>query len=155
MAFLDEIGKKITSAGQSTVQMTKDFTDVARLNSQISEEEKNQNTAYYQIGKLYFSKHQSDCEDEFVSMINSVRESEKKIKDYRHQISVIKGIVVCPKCGAENPIGSTFCSSCGDEIPKEASPVADDMRICQSCGAVVPNDSRFCTTCGKPMDLNI
>lgn len=153
MAFLDEIGKKITSAGQSTVQFTKDMTDVARLNSQIAEEETKQNTAYYQIGKLYFSKHQTDYEDDFTAMMNSIVESEKKIKDCRHQISVIKGIVVCPRCGAENPVGSAFCTSCGEAIPKEASPISENMRKCESCGAVVPKDSRFCTSCGKPMSM--
>ena len=155
MAFLDGIGKKISDAGQSTVKKTQDFANVSKLNSQIADEEKNQNRLYYQIGKLYFSKHQNDCEDEFVSLVRNVIDSEARIKDYRHEISVIKGIVICPKCGAENAVGAMFCTSCGADIPKEESLVDDSVEKCPNCGEFVPKGTRFCTSCGKPMDMGL
>lgn len=40
MAFFEQIGKKITNAGQNVAQQTKNFTDVTQLNSAISEREK-------------------------------------------------------------------------------------------------------------------
>lgn len=153
MAFFDDLGKKITNAGQSTVKKTQEFASVSKLNGQISEEERNQNKLYYQIGKLYFSKHQNDCEDEFVLMIRNIIESEARIKEYRHEIAVIKGIVVCPKCGAENEVGSAFCTACGEAIPREAAMVDDNMVKCSSCGQFVSKGVRFCTSCGKPLDM--
>lgn len=153
MAFLDDLGKKISNAGQSTVKKTQEFANVTKLNGQISEEERNQNKLYYQIGKLYFSKHQNDCEDEFVSMIRNIIDSEARIKEYRHEISVIKGIVVCPKCGGENEIGAAFCTACGEAIPKEASMIDESVIKCSSCGQFVPKGVRFCTSCGKPLDM--
>lgn len=155
MAFFDDIGKKLSDAGQSTVKKTQDMASIAKLNSQVAEEEKNQNRLFYQIGKLYFSKHQNDCEDEFVALVRSVIESEAKIKEYRHEISVIKGIVICPKCGGENAIGAMFCTSCGSDIPKEASPMGDDEVKCPGCGQFVTKGVRFCTYCGKPMDMGL
>jgi hypothetical protein len=31
-------------------------------------------------------------------------------------------MVTCPNCGAANPAGSVYCSSCGSQLPKPASP---------------------------------
>lgn len=153
MGIFDNIGRTISDAGQSTIKKTKEFADVTKLNSDIAGLERDENTAFYQMGKLYFSKHQTDPEDEFVPHINSIIDIEARIKDMRHQISVIKGIVICPKCGAENPVGSSFCVGCGSEIPREASPVGDNMTVCPSCHSVIQKGLRFCTSCGKPLDI--
>ena len=40
MAFFDDLGKKISQAGQNAVQKTKEMTDIARINGMISDEEK-------------------------------------------------------------------------------------------------------------------
>lgn len=154
MGFFDNVGKSISNVGQSTVKMTKDFAEVSKMNAEIAEQEKKENAAYYQMGKLYFSKHQHDAEDEFVAQINMVIDAENKIKECRHQISVVKGVVVCPGCGAENPIGSSFCVSCGKAIPKDASPLDETKMLCPNCGATISKGVRFCTSCGKPVEIS-
>ena len=40
MAFFEEIGKRLTNAGQNVAQQTKNLADVAQLNSAISDKEK-------------------------------------------------------------------------------------------------------------------
>lgn len=52
MAFFDDLGKKLSQAGQTAVQKTKEITDIARINGLISDEEKKVNNNYYQIGKI-------------------------------------------------------------------------------------------------------
>lgn len=44
-------------------------------------------------------------------------------------------IVLCPKCQAQNPMGSQVCHACG-------------TRWCLNCGASVPSASRYCPRCG-------
>ena len=39
MSFFDDLGKKLSQAGQTAVQKTKEMADVAKLNSAISDEE--------------------------------------------------------------------------------------------------------------------
>lgn len=119
MAFFDDLGKKLSQAGQSTIQKTKEMADVARINSMISDEEKKINNNYLEIGKLYVSLHSSDCESQFSGMIHSIMESEEKIKEYRQQIQDVKGVKKCEKCGAEVPLNSTFCNACGAEMPQQ------------------------------------
>lgn len=153
MAFLDDLGKKISKTGQSALQKTKDMAEVAKYNSMISDEEKNINNNYYQIGKLYISLHSSDVEEEFKGMIASVRNSESKIADYREQIKLIKGVVRCENCGSEVSINSAFCNSCGAPMPKRVPEETIDSNLikCEKCGKYVKKGMRFCTSCGSPM----
>jgi membrane protease subunit (stomatin/prohibitin family) len=54
-------------------------------------------------------------------------------------------VVVCPHCGAHNPIGNKFCGGCGKslEAPKTVK--------CPNCGADVPEGNKFCGECGTRM----
>lgn len=151
MAFFDDLGKKLSQAGQTAVQKTKEMTDIARINSMISDEEKKVNDNYYQIGKLYAAMHQTDFESDFAGMITAIKESETKIRDYKQQIQDIKGVVRCEKCGAEVASNVAFCSSCGAPMPKQDMLENNSNLIkCTGCGAMVDKNMRFCTSCGKP-----
>lgn len=151
MAFWDNLSQKASATTAKAVQKAKEMSDLARLNSMISEEENKINNTYYQVGKLYVSMHLHDHEEEFSGMIASLVESEDKIKNYRQQIQDIKGVVRCAQCGAEVQVGVAFCSSCGAPMPKVEPVNTDDLVRCEGCGAMIKKGVRFCTSCGKPM----
>lgn len=137
----------------SAVQKTKDMAEISKINSMISDEEKNINNNYYQIGKLFVSLHSNDCENEFKGMVDSVQQSIKKISEYKEKVNLIKGLVRCEKCGCEVPVNAAFCSSCGAQMPKRV--VVDDQKTkCENCGNYVKKGMRFCTFCGSPMTIN-
>lgn len=115
--FFDDLGRKISQAGQSAVQKTKEMTDIVKLNSSIAEEEKKIRNSYVEIGKLYVSLHGENHEPDFDKLIADIQEAEEKISDYRYQIGNIKGIVKCKKCGADVPANSAYCNSCGAPMP--------------------------------------
>lgn len=153
MAFFDDLGKKISQAGQSAVQKTKDMTAIAKLNGQISDEEKKVNNAYLQIGKLYVEKHAADCDPEFASLVAAVQTAQSNMAGYQQQIQDIKGVTRCEKCGAEVATGAGFCSTCGNSMPvkKTEAPANPNLIPCIGCGAQVDKTMRFCTACGKPI----
>ena len=152
MAFFDDLGKKISQAGQSAVQKTKDMTDTVRINGAISEEEKKIDSYYYQIGKLYYAMHKTDYESDFAGMMAALQESEAKIREYRQQLQEIKGTVLCERCGTEVSGDAAFCNACGNPMPKmSAAAVAPNQIRCSGCGAILDKSMRFCTTCGTPV----
>lgn len=158
MAFFDNVGKKLSQAGQGALQKTKEMADIARLNSLVADEEKHLNNNYYQIGKLYAQLHSDNCEDCFSSYISAVNESLKKIDDLKTQLQTLRAVAKCPKCGAEVSTSSMFCNACGTAMPKasEKAPVqpADSVK-CNNCGSFVNKNMKFCTSCGTPMSQNI
>ena len=113
MGFFDDLGKKVTDAGQKTMQKAQEMSEVARINSLISQNESKINNVYYQIGKLFVSIYGNDCREEFAGMVATVAELEQQNATYKKQIQEVKGIQHCEKCGAEVAMGVAFCSSCG------------------------------------------
>lgn len=155
MAFLDKLSKTVSEASQKTIAKTKELVDTSKLNSLISEEERKINNLYLQIGKLYVSLHNEDCENDFAEMMSMLADSEAKIIDYQKQIQDIKGVQRCKNCGAEVASGAAFCSVCGATIPKIQVAQPEDFVKCESCGADVKRGMRFCTSCGKAMEAVI
>lgn len=164
MAFFDDLGKKITQAGQTTIQKTKEMADVARMNSYISDEEKKINNFYLEIGKRYVSLHTEDFEGDYADMINGIRESEEKIKSYQKELEELKGVKKCPKCGAEVKNDALFCSICGEKMPQEEPEIIVDAQViedkeateetkkfCGNCGKEVNADAAFCPECGTKL----
>lgn len=153
MGFFDDLGKKVVDAGQKTVQRTKDMSDVAHINSLITQEVNKINNMYYQIGRLYISLHRNDCEEEFSEMVNAIATSEQIAEEYKRQIQNIKGVRCCEQCGIEVPIGAAFCSSCGNPMPDMMTQRNESDYIkCSNCGNLVEKEAQFCTLCGKSMD---
>lgn len=160
MAFFDDFGKKISQASQSTLQKTRDMADVAKINMQISDEEKKMNDTYLQIGKLYMELHASDSEEAFQGMVQTIADAQANIKEFEAQIQEIKGVVRCEKCGAEVSREAAFCPACGMKMPEivpeemvpeetaaqEAEAVVE--KKCSNCGTVLGTDALFCSECG-------
>lgn len=156
MSFFEDFGKKISSASQEAIAKTKDFADVAKLKSSVSEEENKINAAFAEIGKMYFETHSDDFEECFETYFTRIRESQGKIKEYEKQIVDIKGVVNCPNCGAEVPKDAAFCATCGSAITRESSTdedsVEEKIRKCPSCGTVVDSNAAFCMECGAKIE---
>ena len=152
MAFFDDLEKKLTKAGQSAVQKTKDFTEVNRIKGFITEEEKKIEAEYRNIGKLYFELHATTPEEALAEAVNNIRESAQKIIDYRTQMQEIRGVLRCEKCGAEIANNVAFCSSCGAPAPKpEPKEEPSKAFACKQCGSALEESARFCVNCGTPV----
>ncbi len=54
-------------------------------------------------------------------------------------------VILCPKCGSQNPMGQKYCGSCGGSLTP-----ARTVR-CQNCQAEMPETMKFCGNCGKPL----
>ena len=152
MGFFEQIGQSITNAGQTTIQKTKEFSDITKINSQESDLEKHLNVKYMELGRMFFADHEKDAEAKYASAIGDIRSTEDMIADLRHRIVMIKGVVSCPACGAENPNGATFCVACGKAIPVQNPQGTGDLIKCTKCGNMVPVGNRFCSNCGNTME---
>ncbi len=53
------------------------------------------------------------------------------------------GGINCPKCGTSNAAGAKFCSSCGNPLQATSK--------CPKCNTDVPAGSKFCPSCGAKM----
>lgn len=54
-------------------------------------------------------------------------------------------VVLCPSCGAKNPVTTKFCGSCGANLAPPAK------TVCPNCKTENPANMKFCGNCGKPL----
>ena len=179
MAFFEEIGKKIVQTSQGVVQKTKDTADVLKINSMISDEEKQIASTYQKLGEKYYSLHTQSCEPQLLEYIVAIKNAKARIAAYSEQVRKLKGVVQCPGCGADVQYGTAFCSSCGfkmpvtAEVPSTPQPAPQpvqpapqpaqpapqpvqpapqpESKICPNCQTILDTDSLFCTNCGAKL----
>lgn len=116
MAFLDDLGKKISDVSESAVQKGKNMSDLSRYNSMISTEENNIRTIYAQIGQMCYEKYKDDSSSEYSELIKQINGAQDRIAEYNEAVKRLKGIIKCPNCGREISSTSSFCVGCGTKI---------------------------------------
>lgn len=156
MAFFEQIGKRITDAGQGVAQQTKNLTDTTRLNAKIAENKKKMSQLLFEMGQDYYQKHRKDKDNEEQEYIDLVNELFREILKCQKEIELIKAVDVCKVCGSRIVEGSSFCMSCGarlnaDEIDDSSLIDSSNTRKCPVCGTVVDEESAFCTSCGAKL----
>ena len=150
MAFFEQLGRRITDAGQGVAQQTKNFADVTRLNSTISDKEKHIAHLYEVLGQAYYEGHRDAPAPEYRKTVEEISGLFAEIAQHREEIKQIKGIVKCPGCGADVPLQAAFCNACGTRMAPQV-PAPEDGVPCPACGAVSPKGNRFCTHCGAKL----
>lgn len=129
MAFMDRVGEK---------------NAIAKLNSQIKEEERVMQNAYIAIGKIYADLHRADFEEAFAAELAVIFSCEEKIEGYHCKIMETRGLIRCNECGAEVAKDHVYCPQCGKPLPK---PGKSTLK-CSACGETVNEDTNFCPKCG-------
>lgn len=99
MAFFEQLGKRITDAGQGVAQQTKNFADITRLNSAVSDKERKIAQLYQSIGQSYYEQHSGDAEPQLQPAVEEIKALFAEIAQHKEEIKQIKGIVKCPHCG--------------------------------------------------------
>lgn len=126
MGFFDDFGKKVTDASQKAMQKTQEMSEMARLNSLISQNENKIKNAYGQIGQLFVELCRDDYRPEFAELMTTVIGLEQENDTYRKQLQDMKGVQRCEQCGAEIPKGAAFCNSCGAPVAQTDKQEAAD-----------------------------
>ena len=162
MAFWSDLGKKISDTTQSVVEKTKTSTDTMRLNGLISDEERNVQRIYAEIGRKYMELHGADGDPDFAGLMQEYQTSKAKMEEYRSQIRRNKHLLICAGCGAEIPETVLYCTRCGAENPvgkrlaeeqrqrEEAERAAREADLQAAAVPQTEPQPEFCARCGQP-----
>ncbi len=143
MPFLDKVSKTVSDVGQKT----KDTADIARLNSKISENDRQINQLYTKIGEIYFNLYSENPGEDFVPDVTEVLNLKAQNEEFNDQIQQLKGFVKCPCCGEYIANTERVCPHCGQSL------LPDNLMICPSCNATVEKTNSFCPYCGTRLSV--
>lgn len=159
MAFFDKLGEKISSTSKDVAKKTKDLTEIAKINMQINSEEDKIKSKYLEVGKLYYQLYQDTPAEPFAELCNELTASINHIESSKRQILSIKGVEICANCGAEIPLDTSFCGSCGAKVQEEEPPQVVLLEVveitekhCSHCESVLAPDVAFCGSCGEKVE---
>ena len=155
MGFLVNLGKAISDVGNTTLQKGKDAVNVAKYNRLIADEEREITKVFEKIGQKYFEEHSED--GEYADLIEIVKGSYDKIKEYQDVVNDLQGIIICETCGSSIPRGAAFCPECGIKVEIKEEPEKQDKDpdkiYCECCGAEVAIGNKFCMACGAKIEI--
>lgn len=119
MGLLDNIGSTFNKVANTTIQKSKDLTELTKLSLKLNADEGELTKLYEEFGKYQynFSKGVEVEAKDYVALID---EKLKMIEETKNEIELVKGVLICPKCGTKNKTEDTFCSNCGAKLPKQA-----------------------------------
>lgn len=148
MAFLDDLGAKLSKTGQKTMQKANELADITKLNMRTGELNKAVQELYAKVGEQYYALHRSRPEEALAPLCGEIDAAMAEMDQIKADIQRIRQIKVCPSCGYENPSDASFCCKCSaalPELPRREEPAGP---VCPSCGAAVMEGAMFCTKCG-------
>ena len=150
MAFFNDLGAKLTTAGQKTMQKANDMTDTAKLTMRTNELNRAVQELYTKLGEQYYALCGEQPAGGLEDLCGEIARNKEELQKVRMEIQRIKQIKVCPNCGSENPSDASFCNKCSTALPDfpKPAPAAVTGRACPNCGNPVGESAMFCTRCG-------
>ncbi len=115
-SYADVAGKKVNKV----VDVSKLRITISQLNSEIAKR-------YKDLGEyVYDSKKNGDLSEEEVALkIAEIDDLYAQISVIAKQVADIEKKTVCPECGRQIPVDSSFCSFCGSKI-ETSEPVVEE-----------------------------
>lgn len=93
MELFEQIGKKVTDAGQGAAQQAKIVADIAKLTGMISERKKRVAQLYGEVGKLYYEQHKDDPEAEEPDRIREITTLTEEIAKARKTVKQLQSAI--------------------------------------------------------------
>lgn len=92
MDFFDKLGETITTKGREVTDKAKDVVEVANLKGHVRTCEELIKKRYSEIGKIYYEKHGSMPEEEYLDACKDIENAQNMIVDLLARIREVKGV---------------------------------------------------------------
>ena len=90
MDFFEKVGETVYNKGMKLSDKAKEMAAIAELKNQINTYNTVIKKNYSLIGKTYYANNALNPEPEYMEMIQTIREAQKKIDELQEQIDFIK-----------------------------------------------------------------
>lgn len=118
MGLFDDISGTFNKVANTTIKKSKDLTELTKLSLKLSSEEGDLAKLYENLGKIVYEAAKNKETPKTNEVFSQIDIRIASIQDINENIEQLKGVIICPKCGTKNKETDTFCSSCGEKLPK-------------------------------------
>ncbi|MBQ7775574.1 MAG: hypothetical protein IJ379_06605 [Lachnospiraceae bacterium] len=129
MDFFNKAKEKITRTSSDVAKKAKDFSEIAKLNSQISNKEGTIKATYAEIGMYVYENLKEDAPEEIATKMAAIDEALAEIDRLKNEILKVKGSQKCTQCSSEVDATVAFCPFCGNKMPEPVVDVVDEGEV--------------------------
>ena len=151
MALFDDVDQKLSNWINAGTDKARGMSESMKISSDIKEEERNQEELYRQIGLFFYNNYAETAEGQLKDFCQKINQSKEQGILKQKRLSILKGMIHCPSCGAEIDFESVFCNVCGSRIQVIPTETKEE-NICPNCGKVINPNNTFCTGCGMKIE---
>lgn len=120
--MFENLGKKLSETGKVIGDKTKQVSETTQLSYKISVAEKEKETLFAVLGKSVYEQAKSDSLSPFFGKCEEISAKQDEIDEMKKKLDAIKGIIICPNCGASCDKENDFCGKCGTKLEKPIDP---------------------------------
>ncbi len=126
MDFFNNLKKTVSDKSKDAVNKAKEIAEVTSLNSKINAQENLIEKHYNELGRYMYENRENPDNSVITERNQMIDAAFEEITRLQGEIRRVKGVKVCPGCGAEVSSTAAFCATCGTAMPKE-EPVAAEV----------------------------
>lgn len=121
--------EKLNRMAQSAVSKSKEVAEVTKLNLEVSTLNQKMKEIHTQVGAYVLEKGLLSQDESIAEWAGEVADLKAELEAHLDRINELKGVIVCPGCGAAVPNTSRFCPKCGTAMVMKASEPEEDEEI--------------------------
>ncbi len=130
--FFEDLGQRIAETAEKVTNKAEDAVEVTRIKNQIRNLEHANKEDLIELGKKIYAQYKAGegISAEYADLCEAVENRQSSIQKYEKQLSVVKGDMVCPKCGnyVSKDKDRKFCPYCGENLLKEMQDLAEEVK---------------------------
>ena len=121
--------EKLNRMAQSAVSKSKEVAEVTKLNLEVSTLNQKIKEIHTQVGAYVLEKGLLSEDESIAEWAGKAADLKAEMEMNLDRINELKGVVICPGCGAAVPNTSRFCPKCGTAMVMKASEPEEDEEI--------------------------
>ena len=122
MAFFEELGNKVSQAGNKIAEAARNSSQTTQLENDIRNMQAEIDGCLHQMGAmLYYEKKDPEApKPDYDPIIARIDQLTEHLNWAVQENDRLHGIVRCPQCRNAVPVGTPFCPACGYQFPMPA-----------------------------------
>lgn len=118
MGFFEDAISKTKEVFDVACQKTGEIVTTEKQKISIASLKSKREKDYAALGKLYFEmvKDADNVDDDTRNLVDAIIEKSEEINRLNEEIQNAKNKLICPYCGANIDMKSSFCNICGRKL---------------------------------------
>ncbi len=156
MDFFTKTKQSILNAGSTLSQKASDVSGTVAVSARMRETEKKLKDTISELGNCMLTQYPQETAKMCPELYQNIQELEKQMEADRKELAVLKGMQICPNCGAEQSREAVYCAECGMNMQEAAGSIAQNQaapasNVCPNCGSPASPENAFCPVCGAKL----